>query len=127
MTDAPSWWWADLGGLPAPRPALDGDREADVCIVGAGYTGLWTAYELLRADPSLAVVVLEREVAGFGASGRNGGWVLGEVSTGLAPARGGRRGRDRGARARDPGDRRRGRRRVRARGRSTATSSRAAR
>jgi glycine/D-amino acid oxidase-like deaminating enzyme len=82
VTDAPSWWWADLGGLPAPRPALDGDREADVCIVGAGYTGLWTAYELLRADPSLSIVVLEREVAGFGASGRNGGWVLGEVSTG---------------------------------------------
>ena len=82
MTDAPSWWWADLGGLPAPRPALDGDREADVCIVGAGYTGLWTAYELLRADPSLSVAVLERDVAGFGASGRNGGWVLGEVSTG---------------------------------------------
>jgi len=82
VTDAPSWWWADLGGLPAPRPALDGDREADVCIVGAGYTGLWTAYELLRAEPSLTVVVLEREVAGFGASGRNGGWVLGEVSTG---------------------------------------------
>jgi glycine/D-amino acid oxidase-like deaminating enzyme len=82
VTDAPSWWWADLGGLPAPRPALDGDREADVCVVGAGYTGLWTAYELLRADPSLAVVVLEREVAGFGASGRNGGWVLGEISTG---------------------------------------------
>jgi glycine/D-amino acid oxidase-like deaminating enzyme len=65
-----------------PRPALDGDREADVCIVGAGYTGLWTAYELRRADPSLDVVVLEREVAGFGASGRNGGWVLGEISTG---------------------------------------------
>jgi glycine/D-amino acid oxidase-like deaminating enzyme len=82
VTDAPSWWWADLGGLPAPRPGLDGDREADVCIVGAGYTGLWTAYELLRADPRLEVVVLEREVAGFGASGRNGGWVLGEVSTG---------------------------------------------
>ena len=53
-----------------------------VCVVGAGYTGLWTAYELLRADPSLSIVVLEREVAGFGASGRNGGWVLGEVSTG---------------------------------------------
>jgi glycine/D-amino acid oxidase-like deaminating enzyme len=82
VTDAPSWWWAELGGLPASRSALDGDREADVCIVGAGYTGLWTAYELLRADPSLAVVVLEREVAGFGASGRNGGWVLGEISTG---------------------------------------------
>jgi glycine/D-amino acid oxidase-like deaminating enzyme len=82
VTDAPSWWWADLGGLPAPRPALDADREADVCVVGAGYTGLWTAYELLRADPSLEVVVMEREVAGFGASGRNGGWVLGAVSTG---------------------------------------------
>jgi glycine/D-amino acid oxidase-like deaminating enzyme len=82
VTDPPSWWWAQLGGLPEPRPPLEGDREADVCIVGAGYTGLWTAYELLRADPSLAVVVLEREVAGFGASGRNGGWVLGDVSTG---------------------------------------------
>jgi glycine/D-amino acid oxidase-like deaminating enzyme len=82
VTDPPSWWWAQLGGLPEPRPPLEGDREADVCIVGAGYTGLWTAYELKRADPSLEVVVLEREVAGFGASGRNGGWVLGEVSIG---------------------------------------------
>jgi glycine/D-amino acid oxidase-like deaminating enzyme len=82
VTDPPSWWWAQLGGLPEPRPPLEGDREADVCIVGAGYTGLWTALELCRADPSLDVVVLEREVAGFGASGRNGGWVLGEVSIG---------------------------------------------
>jgi len=82
VTDPPSWWWAQLGGLPEPRPPLEGDREADVCIVGAGYTGLWTAYELKRADPSLEVVVVEREVAGFGASGRNGGWVLGEVSIG---------------------------------------------
>ena len=102
MTDAPSWWWADLGGLPAPRPALDGDREADVCIVGAGYTGLWTAYELLRADPSLAVVVLEREVAGFGASGRNGGWVLGEISTGSRQRDAAGEAGDRGARARGP-------------------------
>lgn len=58
----------------APRAPLGGDRDADVAVVGAGYTGLWTAYYLLRADPSLRVVVLEREVAGFGASGRNGGW-----------------------------------------------------
>ena len=43
-------------------------------MVGAGLTGLWTAYYLLRADPSLRVLVLEAEVAGFGASGRNGGW-----------------------------------------------------
>jgi glycine/D-amino acid oxidase-like deaminating enzyme len=57
-----------------PRPPLPGDTEADVCIVGAGYTGLWTAYCLLRDDPGLRVVVVEREVAAFGASGRNGGW-----------------------------------------------------
>lgn len=56
------------------RPALPGSTDADVAIVGAGFTGLWTAYYLLRADPHLRVVVLEREVAGFGASGRNGGW-----------------------------------------------------
>ena len=71
-----------LDGLPeiAPRPALDGDRDFDVAIVGAGFTGLWTAYALLEADPSLRVCVLEREIAGFGASGRNGGW----VSAGIA-------------------------------------------
>jgi glycine/D-amino acid oxidase-like deaminating enzyme len=45
-----------------------------VAIVGAGYTGLWTAYYLAEADPSLSIAVLESEVAGFGASGRNGGW-----------------------------------------------------
>ncbi|NUR24885.1 MAG: FAD-dependent oxidoreductase [Catenulispora sp.] len=57
-----------------PRAPLDRDIEADVAIVGAGYTGLWTAYYLAKADPSLRIVVLEREFAGFGASGRNGGW-----------------------------------------------------
>ena len=58
-----------------PRAALDGDTGADVAIIGAGLTGLWTAYELQRRDPSLRIVVLEKEIAGFGASGRNGGWV----------------------------------------------------
>jgi glycine/D-amino acid oxidase-like deaminating enzyme len=57
-----------------PRPSLPGDRTADIAIVGAGYTGLWTAHHLLRHDPSLRVTVLEREIAGWGASGRNGGW-----------------------------------------------------
>jgi glycine/D-amino acid oxidase-like deaminating enzyme len=57
-----------------PRPPLPGPLEVDVAIVGAGYTGLWTAYYLRRADPGVRVAVLEREVAGFGASGRNGGW-----------------------------------------------------
>ena len=51
-----------------------------MCIVGAGFTGLWTAYELRRADPSLEVVVLEERSAGFGASGRNGGWVVGALA-----------------------------------------------
>jgi glycine/D-amino acid oxidase-like deaminating enzyme len=58
----------------APRAPLDGDTAADVCIVGAGLTGLWTAWYLHQADPSLQIVVVEREIAGFGASGRNGGW-----------------------------------------------------
>lgn len=64
-----------MSGDPlTPRPPLSGDSDVDVCIVGAGYTGLWTAHSLLRADPGLRVTVVEREVAGFGASGRNGGW-----------------------------------------------------
>jgi glycine/D-amino acid oxidase-like deaminating enzyme len=74
---SPSFWWDAVGGPPPLRDPLDGDLEADVAIVGAGYTGLWTAYELCRASPGLRVVVLEREFAGFGASGRNGGWLSG--------------------------------------------------
>jgi glycine/D-amino acid oxidase-like deaminating enzyme len=57
-----------------PRPALEGQTRADVAIVGAGYTGLWTAYYLAVAEPALRIAVVEAEVAGFGASGRNGGW-----------------------------------------------------
>jgi len=72
-----SHWFAPV---PAPRPALPGDREADVGIVGAGYTGLWTAYYLTRLDPGLRITVLESRFAGYGASGRNGGWL-----SGLAP------------------------------------------
>ncbi|WP_433080464.1 NAD(P)/FAD-dependent oxidoreductase [Dactylosporangium sp. CA-052675] len=68
-----SFWTAVLPP-PPPRPALAGDEDADVCVVGAGYTGLWTAYYLAVADPSLRITVLEAEHAGFGASGRNGGW-----------------------------------------------------
>ena len=73
--DGPPGLWFDLLPEPVtPRPSLPGDTDADVAIVGAGFTGLWTAYYLIRADPSLRIVVLEAEVAGFGASGRNGGW-----------------------------------------------------
>ena len=74
VNGAVSHWFAQL---PEPRPPLPGDREADVCIVGAGYTGLWTAYYLKQLDPGLTVTVLEARFAGFGASGRNGGWLSG--------------------------------------------------
>ena len=70
-----SLWLDTLPGPLAPRPALQGDTDCDIAIVGAGMTGLWTAYCLLDADPSLRVRVIERQVAGFGASGRNGGWI----------------------------------------------------
>jgi glycine/D-amino acid oxidase-like deaminating enzyme len=69
-----SLWWEAVPGPLTARPALCEDQEVDVCIVGGGFTGLWTAHVLVRADPTLRVVVVEREVAGFGASGRNGGW-----------------------------------------------------
>jgi glycine/D-amino acid oxidase-like deaminating enzyme len=73
------FWQAGLAPEPR-RPPLPGDLDADVAIVGAGYTGLWTAYYLRRADPALRVVVLEAEHAGFGASGRNGGWLSGTAT-----------------------------------------------
>jgi len=69
-----SLWWDGLPGPLGVRDALDGDTEVDVAIVGGGLTGLWTAYYLADADPGLRIAVLERDVVGFGASGRNGGW-----------------------------------------------------
>ena len=71
-----SFWYADIG-QPYRRAALAGDTTADVAIIGAGYTGLWTAYYLKRANPGLNVLVIEKDFAGFGASGRNGGWLTG--------------------------------------------------
>lgn len=76
-----SFWFAE-DGLPGQRTPLTGDTTADVAIVGAGYTGLWTAYYLKKADPSLDVVVLESRFAGFGASGRNGGWLTNSITGG---------------------------------------------
>lgn len=73
-SSALSFWHATAGDL-TPRAGLDGDTEADVAIVGGGLTGLWTAWYLLEREPSLRIVVLEKEIAGFGASGRNGGWL----------------------------------------------------
>jgi glycine/D-amino acid oxidase-like deaminating enzyme len=64
-----------VAGDVTPRERLSGDHACDVAIVGAGFGGLWTAYYLKQADPSLRVTVVEAEIAGFGAAGRNGGFV----------------------------------------------------
>ena len=66
-------FWYAHGGTPVPREPLAGDTSADVCVVGGGYTGLWTAYYLKRAVPFLDITVLEAAFCGHGASGRNGG------------------------------------------------------
>ncbi len=74
--DNGSFWFdsmdLDLASEPAPLPA-----SADVVIIGAGFTGLWTAYYLSQLAPETAIVVIEARTAGFGASGRNGGWCMG--------------------------------------------------
>jgi glycine/D-amino acid oxidase-like deaminating enzyme len=98
---ARSLWLDTLGAPIVPRPQLRDDLAADVVIVGAGFIGLWTAYCLARAEPTLRIVVLEAEIAGFGAAGRNAGF----VSAGIAgkpqayTARGGSEGIQRAERA----------------------------
>ncbi|MCM1968841.1 MULTISPECIES: FAD-binding oxidoreductase [unclassified Streptomyces] len=74
-----SYWYAD-DGLPAVREPLPGDASADVVIVGGGYTGLWTAYYLKKAAPFLRITVLEQKFCGYGASGRNGGWLYNGIA-----------------------------------------------
>lgn len=74
---AESFWLDTLEEELAPRAPLAGLQQADVVIVGAGYTGLWTAYYLLESEPSLRVAICEANIAGIGASGRNGGWCMG--------------------------------------------------
>lgn len=75
--------WLDQLSPQPQRPTLNGSLEADVIVVGGGFTGLWTAYYLKQLNPSLSVVVVERHHVGFGASGRNGGWVVAEFACGL--------------------------------------------
>jgi glycine/D-amino acid oxidase-like deaminating enzyme len=79
VNGAVSFWYDEIG-LPPARPPLDGPRSVDVCIVGGGFTGLWAAYYLKQADPGLNIVVVEQRFAGFGASGRNGGWLFGGIA-----------------------------------------------
>jgi glycine/D-amino acid oxidase-like deaminating enzyme len=77
---ARSLWLDTLDQPLTPRPPLPGDGDCDVAIVGGGFTGLWSAYYLKRAQPDLRITIVEREIAGYGPSGRNGGW----VSSGIA-------------------------------------------
>src|ERR687890_295189 len=75
-------WWLrealaqDTAGAPA-TPPLAGPIQADVAIVGGGYTGMWTAYELTERAPGARIVILEQDICGGGPSGRNGGFVHG--------------------------------------------------
>ncbi|WP_460524201.1 NAD(P)/FAD-dependent oxidoreductase [Humibacter antri] len=82
MSQASVSFWYSQVPAPEPRPPLRHSMRADVCIIGAGFTGLWTAYYLKKAQPSLRVVVLEQRFAGYGASGRNGGWLTNSVTGG---------------------------------------------
>jgi glycine/D-amino acid oxidase-like deaminating enzyme len=70
-----SFWHESVPDDLSPRPALPGALDVDVAVVGGGLTGLWTAWYLLERDPALTIAVLEKHIAGFGASGRNGGWL----------------------------------------------------
>jgi glycine/D-amino acid oxidase-like deaminating enzyme len=81
-----SLWFDQLVEPVTSRAALAGGASVDVAIVGGGYTGLWAAYSLLVADPAIRVLVIERDTVGFGASGRNGGWCVGELAGGLEGA-----------------------------------------
>jgi glycine/D-amino acid oxidase-like deaminating enzyme len=75
-----SLWHDTVPGSLEPRPSLASDEQVDVAIVGAGYTGLWTAYYLKVLEPGIRVAIVEADIAGFGASGRNGGWCLGAMA-----------------------------------------------
>lgn len=80
----PAWrtislWMDQLDEPLLARPALERDLDVDVAIIGAGYTGLWTAYYLKQHKPDLSIAIVEAQTAGFGASGRNGGWLMGNL------------------------------------------------
>jgi glycine/D-amino acid oxidase-like deaminating enzyme len=79
----PRSMWLETYGDYTPGPALQGDTAVDVAIIGGGYTGLTTAYELRRADPGLNVAVLEAREVGYGSSGRNGSFGMTVVGLGF--------------------------------------------
>ena len=78
-----SLWLDQFDGDLAPQNPIRKDTSADVAIIGGGFTGLWTAWYLTERNPDLRIVVLEKDICGFGASGRNGGWCVGELVAGV--------------------------------------------
>ncbi|MER3388245.1 NAD(P)/FAD-dependent oxidoreductase [Microcella pacifica] len=77
-------FWTDRPDAPGRRaPAIDGE-DADLVVVGAGFTGLWTAWQALKREPRARIMVLDAEQVGYGASGRNGGFVAASLTHGLA-------------------------------------------
>ncbi|MFB2585977.1 NAD(P)/FAD-dependent oxidoreductase [Herbiconiux liukaitaii] len=85
LADArPTVFWTDQPGAPQPGEPLAADTTADLVVVGGGFTGLWSAWRALDRDPSLDVLVLEAQHIGFGASGRNGGFIASSLTHGLA-------------------------------------------
>jgi glycine/D-amino acid oxidase-like deaminating enzyme len=78
----PEPYWLTQAGAPAPAAALDGVDRADLAVVGAGYSGLWTALLAKERDPHLDVVVIEAGTAGWAASGRNGGFCSSSITHG---------------------------------------------
>ncbi len=75
-----SLWFDSLDENIKTRRALQAELNVDVAIIGAGYTGLWTAYYLKKQQPNLSIAIVESQTAGFGASGRNGGWLMGGMA-----------------------------------------------
>jgi glycine/D-amino acid oxidase-like deaminating enzyme len=84
LPDSPLSLWLDTFGDYQPEPALEGDLNVDIAVVGGGFTGWVTAYEILRAEPSLKVAVLEAKTAGYGASGRNGSFGMTVIGLGFS-------------------------------------------
>jgi glycine/D-amino acid oxidase-like deaminating enzyme len=83
LPESPLSLWLAAYGDYAPMPSLQGEREVDIAVIGGGFTGLMTAYELKRAEPALRVAVLEAMTVGYGASGRNGSFAMTVVGLGF--------------------------------------------
>jgi glycine/D-amino acid oxidase-like deaminating enzyme len=75
-----SFWLSSVPGSLVPEAPLQGEQQAGVVIIGAGYTGLWAAHYLKQHDPQLDIAIIEAHTAGYGASGRNGGWAIGSCA-----------------------------------------------